>query len=180
MSDSIPFVQARNYTPTLGRKISLVILHSMESAEKPETAENVAAWFAGKDAPQASAHYLVDADSIVQCVKDKDIAWGAPGANSRGLHIEHAGRAEQRTEDWEDPYSAATLERSAELVAGLCAKYDIPAAPLGAHGVAGGGTGITTHAAVSLAFSTPGGHTDPGPGFPLDWYIGRVVANWPK
>ena len=77
--------------------IDLLVIHTMEAPEKPDTAENVAKWFAGSTAPQASAHYCIDADSIVQCVQDRDVAWHAPGANHNGLGFEHAGTAGRKT-----------------------------------------------------------------------------------
>jgi N-acetyl-anhydromuramyl-L-alanine amidase AmpD len=161
----IRFVQARNYRPMSGRSIELIVLHSMESPEKPDVAENIAAWFASVRAPMASAHYLVDSNSIVQCVRDQDVAWGAPGANARGLQIEHAGRA--------DDYSHATLELSAELVASLCKKYGIPIVALSPAELLVGYDGITTHAAVTQAFKQSD-HWDPGPDFPMASYLERV------
>jgi hypothetical protein len=53
---TIPFVQARNYTRGRSNPIDVIVVHTMESPEKPDTAESVAAWFAGSTAPQASAH----------------------------------------------------------------------------------------------------------------------------
>jgi N-acetyl-anhydromuramyl-L-alanine amidase AmpD len=72
-----PFVESPNVTKTAGRKIDLIVIHTMEMDEKGETAEQCARWFANP-AAQASAHYCVDADSIVQCVRDQDVAWHAP------------------------------------------------------------------------------------------------------
>ena len=99
-----PFIQARNSTPANRTTIDLLVIHTMEAPEKPDTAENVARWFAGSTAPQASAHYCIDDDSIVQCVHDKDVAWHAPGANHNGLGFEHAGFAAQAPKDWQDAY----------------------------------------------------------------------------
>lgn len=172
----IKFIQARNYTPHQGlRQIDLIVLHSMESGEKPDTAENVAAWFAGETAPQASAHYCVDNDSIVQCVKDQDIAWAAPGANRNGIHIEHAGKASQSAEEWNDEYSRNVIVMSAGLSSILCKKYDIPVRFLTAEDLVRNGRGITTHAEVSKAFHQSD-HWDPGPGFPTSTYIYLVSS----
>src|SRR3982750_3889302 len=92
---TIPFVQARNFTRGRSNHIDVLVIHTMESPEKPDTAESVANWFAGSTAPQASAHYCIDANSVVQCVQDGDVAWHAPGANHNGIGFEHAGRAAQ-------------------------------------------------------------------------------------
>lgn len=170
------FLQARNYTHRdAARPVSLIVLHSMESQEKPETAENVARWFAGETAPMASAHFCIDSDSVVQCVRVQDVAWHAPGANHNGVGIEHAGRAVQKREDWLDTYGRSMLELSARLVASICTRFQVPAIWRHADALRAGARGITTHLAVSRAFGRST-HTDPGPGFPLDWYIQRVAT----
>lgn len=146
----------------------------MESQEKPGTARRVADWFAGPTAPQASAHYCVDVAEIVQCVRLEDVAWHAPGANANGVGIEHAGRAAQSADEWADGYSMAMLERSILLCAAICRKYGLPAQYVGVDALRLGGQGITTHHDVSLAFRKST-HTDPGPHFPLPWYVSRVA-----
>jgi N-acetyl-anhydromuramyl-L-alanine amidase AmpD len=141
------------------------------------TALAVAKWFAGPQAPQASAHYCVDAIDVIQCVGESDIAWAAPGANANGLHIEHAGRAGQTVEQWADAYSVATLERSAALCADLCRRYGIPIKRLGPDEVKVGARGICGHVDVTRAFpEKKGTHWDPGPNFPWAKYIDMVVA----
>lgn len=172
----IPFVEAKHYTKHGKRRIDLVVLHTMESPEGIDTAENVSAWFAGKskgEAPRTSAHYCVDSNSVVQCVGDRDIAWHAPGANHNGIGIEHAGRASQGRDGWSDDYSVKMLDRSAQLVADLCVRYDIPIEWVDVKGLLAGARGLTTHANVSLAFKKST-HTDPGPDFPFDFYLARV------
>lgn len=167
------FMQARNYKPANRDHIDLIVVHSMEAPEKLTTAENVAAWFAGPSAPVASAHYCIDADSIVQCVREKDVAYHAPGSNHNGIALEHAGYAKQSAEDWADDYSETMLRRSAELAARLCQKYDVPITFLDATDVALGKRGITTHRAVSAAFKKSD-HTDPGLHFPMGHYLDLI------
>lgn len=173
----IPFVPAKNFTQALeGRPVRWLVLHSMENPEKPTAAEDVAMWFAGPRAPQGSAHVCVDSDSAVQSVRLRDVAWGAPGANRAGVHIEHAGWANQTADDWRDPFSLAMLKISAKLGAEICDRYDLPVLFVPAEGILKGQKGITTHAEVSLAFKTPGGHTDPGPHFPMEIYLSLAGA----
>jgi N-acetyl-anhydromuramyl-L-alanine amidase AmpD len=169
-----PFVESPHINRTGGRQIDLIVIHTMEMDEKGDTAENCAQWFRNPGA-KVSAHYCVDADSIVQCVRDQDVAWHAPGANHDGLGIEHAGRAKQTGRDWSDEYSTAMLERSAALVAELCATYTIPVTWLYAADLRAGRRGITTHKAVSDAFKR-GTHWDPGEGFPVERYLALVRA----
>lgn len=148
----------------------------MESPEKPETAEDVARWFAGPSAPEASAHYCIDANSTVQCVRDGDVAWHAPGANHNGLGFEHAGLTSQSAAAWDDAYSRRMLARSARLVAAKCRRYGIPAVWLDADDLRAGRRGITGHVQVSDAFGRSS-HRDPGPGFPVEAYVARVRAH---
>jgi len=168
-------IQARNFTPGRIRPVDLIVLHTMEAPEKDGTALAVAKWFASVNAPKASAHYCLDAKEVIQCVDPANTAWHAPGANANGIGIEHAGYARQNTADWEDAYSDAMLDRSARLTADLCRRYGIPVQYVDRTGLLAGLRGVTTHAAVSLAFRKST-HTDPGPRFPMLAYLERVRA----
>jgi N-acetyl-anhydromuramyl-L-alanine amidase AmpD len=170
-----PFVESPHVNRTGGRQIDLIVIHTMELDEKGDTAESCAQWFRNPGA-KVSAHYCVDSNSIVQCVRDQDVGWHAPGANHDGLGIEHAGRAKQTGRDWSDAYSTAMLELSAGLVADLCTRYKIPVTWLYAADLRAGKRGITTHDAVSKAFRR-GSHWDPGEGFPVERYLGLVRAS---
>jgi N-acetyl-anhydromuramyl-L-alanine amidase AmpD len=170
----IPFVQARNYTRVTGRrKIDLVVIHTMEAPEKPSTAESIAAWFAGASAPQASPHYNIDNDSIVQSVAENDVAWAAPGANHNGIQLEHAGYARQTAGGWADAYSQQMLRLSASLTADICQRHGIPPNYVNVVGLQRGLKGVTTHANVSAAFKRSD-HTDPGENFPMAAYLAWV------
>jgi len=175
----IKFVQARNYRSPRRGQIRQIVVHDMESPEEPNTAENVAAWMAGKTAPQASYHFGVDTNSIVQSVKLGDEAWHAPPINPTSVGIEHAGRASQRREEWLDPYSLAELQLSAQLVRDLCIRLDIPMRWLTDAQLVAGEKGITTHAQVSRAFKKSD-HWDPGAGFPADVYMQLVTQEAAK
>lgn len=180
------FIQAKNYTKVASRVIELVVLHDMESPEEADTAENVAAWGAGPNAPRASWHYAVDSNSVVQSVLEHDVAWHAPGANHNGIGIEHAGRARQTMAEWLDPFGRSMLALSALLTADILKREDLPARVVGVSGLRAGEKGITTHAAVSKAFGRSN-HTDPGVNFPMSYYMGlveealrpRPFRNWP-
>lgn len=171
-----PFIQARNYTKTGGRSIDLIVVHDMEAPEVPDTASKVALWFAGPTAPNASAHYCIDQRAVIQCVRDQDVAWHAPGANSNGIGLEHAGFANQTSAQWDDSYSRGMLERSAALTADLCTRYKIPVAWLSPADLLAGKRGITSHANVSAAWHRST-HTDPGANFPAQAYVDLVRAS---
>jgi len=166
------FIKARYYTATSGRKIDLVVIHTMEAPEKVTTAEAVARYFASGSV-RASAHYCIDNDTVVQCVRDKDVAWHAPGVNHNSIGLEHAGYAKQGTPEWNDAYSRQMLALSSALTAQLCTRYSIPVQFVDALGLTRGQRGITTHRAVSDAFRKSS-HWDPGPGFPMSDYLAMV------
>lgn len=159
--------------------IDLIVIHAMQAAEKGSTAENVANYFKagcpdanGKKRP-ASAHLCIDNNSIIQCVRYKDVAFGAPKVNHNGIHIEHAGFSEQTRSQWLDEYGQDMLRLSANEAAHLAKTYHIPAVWLTAPELRRRSRGFVTHAVCSEAF-TPGGHWDPGDGFPFKYYMDLV------
>ncbi len=173
---AIPYLEAANWTHVSSPpKKKWIVLHCMEYPEKPDSAEWCARYFAGKEgpAPRASAHACVDCDSVVQCVPWDQIAWHAPGANSLGIGIEHAGFGKQTLADWADGYSRQLLDTSSWLVAELCTRHRIPVDFIDANELLSGAPGITTHAEVTKAFKKST-HTDPGKGFPIGDYLKRV------
>lgn len=180
----IPFVAAKNRTilwpRQKERQVDVVVLHTMESPETSMTAENVAAWFGGRNpkyhAPQASAHYCIDSDSVVQCVRDSDVAWGAPGVNHNGLHIEMAGYAKQTEAQWADEFSLAMLQKVAWIVARTCRDYRIPVTLLTPDDLKAKKRGLCGHDTVSKAFppkTNP--HWDPGPWYPWSTLLREVA-----
>lgn len=182
---SMPYVEAVNWSRNVeAQPKNLIVIHSMESPEAASTAENVAAWFAGRcrdregklvPAPRTSAHACIDADSVICCVPWDRIAWHAPGVNTRAIGLEHAGYARQSRAQWLDDYSIRMLMLSAECSAWLCNQYAIPIQFIGAEHIKRGGTGITTHAEVTKAYPERGSHTDPGVFFPIAEYLRFVV-----
>jgi len=171
----IPLIQAKNAGPPRpGQAIDWIVIHTMEAPEKPGTARAVAEWFAGPNAPEASAHFCIDAAEVIQCVPEDVVAWAAPGANRRGIHLEHAGYAGQSPAAWDDEYSRGVLARSAELAADICRRYAVPIVRLTVAELRAGKRGFCGHVDVTNAFNDGHGHTDPGAGFPWDRYLGLV------
>lgn len=168
-----PFVKARHFTRTNGkRSVRVVVIHTMEAAEKGNTAEAVAGYFRTTTRP-ASAHVCVDNDSVVQCVKDNNVAYAAPGCNHDGIQVEMAGRAGQSAAEWDDEYSRAMLARAADVVAQYCLKYNIPCEHLSNAALKGGKRGIVGHDQVSKVYKRST-HTDPGKQFPWCEFIESV------
>lgn len=176
----VPFVQSKNcrvFWPKT-RALRMIVVHTMECQESNLTAaEDVALWFAGKSpypAPKASAHYCIDQDSTVQCVRDTDEAWHASQGNTGGIGLEHAGFARQTGDDWADQASSAILWRSAKLAAKICRRYDIFPKRLSLTEIVAGGNGFCGHVDVNAAYGNHGGHTDPGKDFPWASYLALV------
>lgn len=168
------FVQARLYRVNPGRPLRVITIHDMEAPEGPLTAENCARYFTTA-AAGGSAHYCVDTDSIVQCVKEADQAAHAPGVNTDGIGIELNGYARQSRQEWLDDTSLATLELAGKLVADISARTGIPTRWLSDDELADGQTkGLCTHAQVSRVFKRST-HTDPGLNFPYDVFNGFIA-----
>jgi hypothetical protein len=171
------FVPARWFTATNGRNIGLIVLHRMEAPDKPSTAEGTAQFFRTLPADRkASAHRCYDSDSRVDCVREQDVAYAAPGANNDGLHIELPGYS--KDDDWGSPTMVATLDRVAVDLADDCERLRIPIRWRVAADLTAGGDhrrGITDHAEVTKAYPNLGNHWDPGPHFDPDAFIDRVL-----
>lgn len=167
-----PFVESPNKTTATGRAIDVVVMHTMEIAERADAAMICARWFASP-VSRVSAHYCVDARRIISCVREKDIAWHARGGNIDSIGVELAGFAHQTTTDWADDYSSAVLTLAATLVADVCRRRRIPVRWLVAGDLAAGRRGITGHSEVSAAYGRSD-HWDPGPGFPVERFLDLV------
>ncbi len=183
MSTDSPFayriIQARNFKRRFdARTVDLVVMHDEEAVESDKTARNVAMWFAGPNAPQASSHYTVDRAEIVQCVPESDDAWHAPPVNDRSIGIEMSGFAKQSEAEW--LADAAMLDNAASLVADCCARNNVPPTFLDAAALLRGERGITTHAEISRAWHKSN-HSDPGEHFPMAHFLEMVRGRmtWP-
>ncbi len=170
---NISFKQAKSYHPGRLKPINKIVIHTAEILEHNESAERLQQWAASKKIG-VSWHYAVDSDSICQSVRDSDTAWATPRANANGIQIEIAGYAAQSDADWNDDYSSKTLYLCARLVASLCVKHGIPAVKLSPLDVREDKSGITGHMDVTRAYSTEGGHMDPGWNFPWKKFLDMV------
>jgi len=167
------FIQAKNYRIANRTQLRLIVIHTMENPEKPGTAHSVASWFGSPMAPIASAHLCIDDKEVWGCVHEKDVAFAAPGSNSDGFHIEHAGRAAQTPEQWTDEYSMAMLRLSAKAAADVAHRHDIPAIWLSSADLVAGHRGFCGHRDISRTYHKST-HTDPGPNFPFTVYLEMV------
>ena len=171
----IPARWVGNARPT--QNIDLVVIHSAESGEGVGSARNIAKYLARVER-KASAHYAVDAEEVLQLVGDGFTAWHAGRGNANSIGIELAGRAGQSEAQWLDGRSRPMLWRAAALVAELARKYPRikPVYLDGAALLAGRRGGITTHADISRSLGGTD-HWDPGPGFPMQYFVSLVAAS---
>lgn len=169
-------IQARWFTPVAsgGRPIIIIVIHSMESPNKPDTAEAIGRFFQGlPTSGKASAHIGGDQNSLVRYVHDKDVAYAAPGANRIGLHLELSGYARYRNGEWSQPEMMSMLSLAARQVREWSKAYNIPLRYVDAGQLRAGASGVTTHNECTKAFG--GTHWDPGPGFPIQSFV--AMAN---
>lgn len=181
-TDNWPFIEAKWFMrwpgPNKRRTVRVIVIHDMEFPERGDTAEVIAKDFATRPPKnKGSAHICVDNNSIVQCVRDNDIAYAAPGCNNDGIQIELAGYAKQTPQEWLDPYGVALLALGADATAQYCLKYDIPPVHLTDAQLRAGQKGIVGHAQVSVVYKKSD-HPDPGPNFPWTYFMAHVNTSY--
>lgn len=187
---SIPAHPTNFYVGRQGKHVQFVVIHDGETDEGTTAAEGMAKWFAQDHGPgrRSSAHRSADTDSIASSVALKDTAFGAPGVNNTGIHIEHAGRAGQSASQWDDAASRlilangaqAAAEASVEATPLTADRKPIPAVWLTDAQLRAAQTnprikGFITHRQASRVLG--GTHTDPGPNFPSDRYMTLVRSH---
>lgn len=129
---SIPFKQCneRNYRKGREFPINWICLHF--TSGNGDTAQNNADYFAREGGLNASAHYFVDTERIMQSVKDGDTAWHC-GRERGGSYYNDCRNANSigiemcsiiRNGVYVIP--EATMKNAAKLTRELMAKYHIP------------------------------------------------------
>ena len=174
-TENWPYVPAKWQEKVAGRRsVRVVVIHTAECPRTAKAAEGVANYFKNVDR-KASAHITIDSDSIVQSVKDNNVAFAAPGVNRDGVQIELAGYAKQTKSDWLDVYGLKLLDRAADATAQYCLKYDLPIKHLTDEELAAGARGLIGHVQASRVYKRST-HTDPGVNFPWGYFIEQVAA----
>lgn len=163
----IAFIQARDYRIASRSIIDNIVIHSAEIGEFHSSAEALGAAFKHGMLKPASSHYGVDDDTIVQYVKDKDIAFHAPGVNPISIGIEQAGYAKQTRNEWLDPYGQRMIALVAKLVAEKAKVFSIPLVWLTPEDLVAKKRGLCQHRDVTAAFHLSD-HTDCGLSYPKD------------
>lgn len=181
------FAQAAHCHEGRISKVQLVVVHATAGQEsaKGTGAEAVMHMFADPNSRVASAHITVDQNSICRSVHDKDTAFGAAHANSKGLHIEQVGMPDQTTQQWLDAISKPTVNNAARVIRDWCHLYGLTPQILTVaqvkailQGKDTHTTGITFHADVEKAWPSTG-HTDPGLHYPRAYLLQQIKGASP-
>ncbi len=148
------------------------VIHTTEGSYHGASAEDGAAYDARRT-DSVSTHFFVDSNSVVQCVYTWDRAFTARTIpNNRGVHYELCGRAAWTRDTWLNAYGKAMLENAAKTAARVSQKYNIPPRWITDEQMKNREKGFTTHAQCTRVLG--GTHTDPGNGFPFDYFMSRV------
>lgn len=124
-----------------------------------------------------SAHAIADSKRVVECAYDDTVCWHAPpNPHSLGIELE-CNMSNNGKGHWTQANHIAIMKLSAKWVAEKCIKHGIPPVKLTVAQVKAGNKGICGHVDVTNAFHQST-HTDPGPYFPWDTFMGYVRAEY--
>lgn len=154
-----------SYTPGRARPVRLIVLHTTESPSNTGRAVSVAQFLTRPDV-RASAHYIVDAGTIVDQIAEADTAWAAPGANADGIQVEQCAYAGWAAE-WFEPPAQLMLHNTAQLLAEISTRTGIPLVRLSNAELAAGRSGVIGHVQASDVYKASD-HWDPGPSYLYD------------
>jgi hypothetical protein len=171
----LPWMPPKSWTAGRPTDPRVIVIHTTEGHEHFQAAEDGAA-YNQRRTDGTSAHYFVDPDSIVHCVRTRDQAHCARRNGNRiGIQYELCGRAGQSDAQWDDANSNAIIRRAAVQAARDCRKYGIPVVKLTPAQVRAGAKGFCGHVDITYAYpEDDGDHTDPGPRFPWAEFLALV------
>lgn len=163
------------YNGRAGRGFRWIAVHTQEGGRRAVDLAN----YLAQSSSQVSYNVVNDDVDIIRCVADTDAPWSAMGANYYALHICLAGsyagwsRGKWLETDASDGKNEdLELTLAAKMVAYWCQQYKIPPVWIGGKNVPPWGLdGICGHKDFG---QWGGGHTDPGPNFPVDEFIRRI------
>lgn len=124
---------------------------------------------------EVSYHYTVDNNGNVVDVVDTDQAsWSVGNANNRVINVCFAGSYAEWTRDQWLRNMGRGIEIAAWLQVEDAFKYKFDPIVRGWDELRRGMTGLTDHRGINEGVLRASGHTDCGPNFPWDVYIGHV------
>jgi N-acetyl-anhydromuramyl-L-alanine amidase AmpD len=160
------FLAAKWFSEGGNLSVRRIVLHTTEGGN----ALTVAKMFAA-GVRLASAHYVLDATNVIQCVHERDVAYHAP-PNARTIGVEICGWASWTPTEWAEHEQEVSL--AARLTEDIAYRCAVPLTWLEAGDLkANRLDGVSTHAATSEAFGLSS-HWDPGPNFPVEHFMDLV------
>ncbi|AEV52247.1 putative lysin [Nocardia phage NBR1] len=164
-----------NSSGRYGSAVRLFVLHTQEGNG---TAESLARYLQNPNSG-VSYHYTGDdaSDTIVDVVDTDRASWSVLDANPYTINACFAGsRASQSRAEWVNKFSK-TMDEFARLFVQDAAKYN-PLAPvvIDYADVSRGRSGATDHRGITVGLGI-GDHTDVGPNFPWDIFMGHVARH---
>lgn len=202
-----PFVPATGFHRGRRGAIVWIVLHTTESDIDPTRlpdrgAEQTAQYFAHQRG--VSSHYVVDDDSIIQCVQESDESYTQAPWNAYCISVEQEARAGFSRDEWQSHHDGV-LSNTAALIAELNVRRNIALRAVTGPDIVDhittfgtpGPTGVTTHYELNQASRALGmdwfvgrgmlgsnyghwtaltSHYDPGAGFPIDVVLDRARA----
>lgn len=164
-----PKVEQTNLSPNRsnrnGVKPRIIVLHITVSHNRPGQGDVKAILdYFDQPSTKASSHVIVDAEGYdARCVPDGEKAWTQAAYNPQSLSIEQIEYADKSRARWMKE-NRTGLDKTAQWVAWWSYKYDIP---LKFSTI----SGVCEHRHLGAA---GGGHSDCGPGYPLDYVIRKA------
>lgn len=148
----------------------LVVIHDTSNTASAAAEANYAATRTDAQSNWTSAHAYIDTTGPLGSCPLNRQAWAAYSyANQHGIHLEMCGMNAGQP----GAVPAATVARTAALVAQLCNLAGIPKVKLSPADVAAGKSGICGHYDITLGLGV-GDHDDPGPAFNWAAFIAAV------
>lgn len=188
------YIPAAHHGPNTNAPVSRIVIHStcpgvgFPAASKAGRAVSTANYFASTSRP-ASAHYVVDIATTVQCLPENTVGYHAPpNSGSIGIEICSDGGSKgsfenpahaYTTTQWLSPEVWPAVERAAHLTRDICRRHHIPVRKLNAEQLRDGMSGICGHADVSAEFHQSD-HDDPGDQFPWRQFMDLVQGHTPE
>jgi N-acetylmuramoyl-L-alanine amidase-like protein len=152
---------------------SVITIHTTEGSAHGSSAEDGAA-YDQRRTDGTSAHYYIDSNSVIQCVRTTDRANTARATGNKiGIHYELCGKS--GSIDWNSAYAQAMLKLAAKQAARDAKKHGIPVKHLTVAQLKAGQKGFVGHIDISNAFGQSD-HTDPGGRFPWSQFLSYVNA----
>ena len=121
---TVPYVEAKYRGGK--QKPTLIVLSSSWTTSDKGAALGIANAMHRSNAQEKSFHYVIDEDSVFQCVWDHQVALHC-GYDTGSIGIKMCDDPSLLLRRWNEPSHQRILHRLAEVMAQLCLAYDIPA-----------------------------------------------------